>query len=149
MQSISTSVIQDWTIKYICIAWIFIMLAISFFALSLMCCLKFRCWSRSLPRYLTALLTAIVSPWASSGYGDVFLSCCWEPKRMYSVLSGFSFRHIASIQHYSCVNASSRSVLVLCSSTLLCALRFLHMEWSSVNAVSVMELLIWSLMSKW
>ena len=58
---------------------------------------------------------------------------------MYSVLSGFSFRHIASIQHLCCVNASSRNVLVLSSSTLLPALKFLHMEWSSANAISVME----------
>ena len=118
------------------------MLAIAFFVFSLMCFLKFRCWSRNPPRYLTALLTAIGSPWASSGSGDVFLNCCWEPKRMYSVLSGFSFRCIASIQHFSCVNASSRSVLVLCSSTLLPALKFLCMEWSSANVVSAMESLI-------
>ena len=38
---------------------------------------------------------------------------------MYSVLLGFSFQHIASIQHFSFVNDSCRSVLVFCSSTLL------------------------------
>ena len=115
------------------------MLAIAFLAFSLMHFLKFSCWSRNPPRYLTVSLTAIGSPWASSGSGDVFLSCCWEPKRMYSVLSVPSLRCIASIQCFSCVNASSRSVLILCSCTLLPALKLLHMEWSSANAVSVME----------
>ena len=113
-----------------------------FFCFLLMCFLKFRCWSRNPPRYLTALLTAIGSPWALSGSGDVFLSCFQEPKRMYSLLSEFSFRHIASIQHFSYVNTSSRSVLVLSSSTLLPALKLLHIEWSLANAVSAMELLI-------
>ena len=61
---------------------------------------------------------------------------------MYSILSGFSFRCIVSIQCFSCVNASFRSVLILCSCTLLPALKGLHMEWSSTNAVSVMELSI-------
>ena len=68
--------------------------------------------------------------------------CCQEPKRIYSVLSGFSFRHIASIQCFSCVSASSRSVFILCSCTLLPALKLLCMEWSSANVVSVMELSI-------
>ena len=67
---------------------------------------------------------------------------------MYSVLSGFSFRHIVSIQCFSCVNASSRSVLILCFCTLLPALKLLHMEWSSANAVSVMGLSILSLISE-
>ena len=118
------------------------MLAIAFLAFSLMCFLKFRCWSRNPPRYLTASLTALGSPWALSGSGDVFLSCCQELKRIYSVLSGFSFRCIVFIQCFSCVNAFSRSVLILCSCTLLPALKLLHMEWSSANAVSAMELSI-------
>ena len=118
------------------------MLAIGFLAFSLMCLLAFRCWSRNPPRYLTASLTAIGSPWASSGHGDVFLSCCQQLKRMYSILPGFNFRCIVSIQCFSCVNASSRSVLILCSCTLLPALKLLCMEWLSGNAVSVMDLSI-------
>ena len=124
------------------------MLAIAFLAFSSMCFMIFRCWSRNPSRYLTVSFTAIGSPWASRGSGDVFLSCCWEPKKIYSVLSGFSFRHIVSIQCFICVNASSRSVLILCSCTLLPPLKLLHMEWSPANAVSVMELSISSLISE-
>ena len=79
---------------------------------------------------------------------NVFLSCCQEPKRMYSVLSGFSFRHIVAIQCFSWVNASSRPILILYPCTLLPALEWLHVEWSSANAASVMELSIWSLTSE-
>ena len=113
-----------------------------FLVFSLMYLLKVRFWSRNHPRYLTTLLTAIRSPWASVGSCDVFLSCCQEPKRMYSVLSGFSLRHIISIHCFRCVNVFSRSVLTLCSCSLSPALKMLYMEWSSANAVSVMELSI-------
>ena len=86
MQSISTSAVQDCTVKILMYCANFYYVGhCFFFAFSLICCLKFRCWSRNHPRYLTALLTAIGSPWASSGSGDVFLSCCWELKRMYSI----------------------------------------------------------------
>ena len=68
------------------------MLAIAFLVFSLMCLLKFRFWSRNPPRYLNTLLTAVGSPWASSGSCDDYLSCCQEPKRMYSVSSGLSLR---------------------------------------------------------
>ena len=74
MQSISTNVVQDWTVRYLYIAWIFIMLAIALLAFSSMCFLKFRCLSRKPPRYLTVSLTAIGSLWVSRGSGDVFLA---------------------------------------------------------------------------
>ena len=98
------SVVHVCTVRYFHILWIFICLVI-IFSFSLMCCLKLSCWSRNPPRYLTTLLISIRSPWVLSGSGDIFLSCAWDLKRIYSVLCEFNLRCIVSIQHFSCFNA--------------------------------------------
>ena len=148
MQSISKSVVHSSTVRYFHIAEIFIRLVIVFFYFSLMCCLKLSCWSRNPPRYLTTLHISRRSPWELSGSGDIFLSCAWHLKRIYSVLSEFNLRCIVSIQDFISLNTSSRSALVCCSLSLLAALKLLQIEWSSANPLSVMELLIWSSISE-
>ena len=62
------------------------------FTFTLMCCLKLSCWSRNLPRYLTSLLISIMSPWTLSSSGDIFLSCAWDLKRIYSVFVSVQFK---------------------------------------------------------
>ena len=141
MHSISTSVVHVYTVRYFHIAQIFIRLVTAFLTFSLMCCLKLGCWSRSPPRYLTTLFISMRLPWALSGSCDIFLSWAWDLNRIYMSC-------IVSLQHFICLNASSRSVLVCCSWSLLPGLKFLWTEWSSANPLSVMELLIWSSISQ-
>ena len=74
--------------------------------------LKFRCWSRNPQRYLTTSITAIGSPWASGGSDDVFWAAVGSQLGCNLPLWGFNFRCIVSIQCLSCVNVSSRSVLL-------------------------------------
>ena len=125
MQHISLSVVQVCTVRYLHIAWISIILVIGFFYFFLNVLLEVELLVQKPPRYLTSLLISIRSPWALSGSGDIFLSCVWDMKRMYSLLSGFILRCIMSVQHFICLNVSSRSVLVCCSWSLLPAFKFL------------------------
>ena len=101
-----------------------------------MCSLKLSCESRYSPRYQTVEHLSVFSLMTLIVFSVHFESCCPLPKYINSVFDSFSLSLTASIHALISLREDSRVAMVSCSS-LVPDLNCLHIEWSSVNPVSV------------